>query len=126
MPHFAEVDDPAPDARDRPGRRLRPVDVGPPTFDVGLSHRPLSVGRKPNPYAAIFVLSFEFSVLGSLPPSAEIASSSLIVPGVLSPVSDVKRLRNSEHDGQLRPTPLLHDRAGPQARCEELRQASHN
>ena len=83
MPHFAEVDDPAPDARDRPGRRLRPVDVGPPTFDVGLSHRPFSVGRKPNPYAAIFVLSFEFSVLGSLPPSAEIASSSLIVPGVL-------------------------------------------
>jgi hypothetical protein len=41
VPHFPEVDDTATDARDRPGRRLRPVDVGAPTFDVGLSHRPL-------------------------------------------------------------------------------------
>src|SRR3954463_9364740 len=43
--HFGEVDDPATDARDGPGRRLRPVDVGPPTFDVGLSHRLVTISR---------------------------------------------------------------------------------
>src|SRR4051794_29430127 len=52
----------------------------------------LSRSEEAKAYAAISVLSFEFSVLGSLAPSAEIASSSLIVPGVLSPVF---RLRSS-------------------------------
>jgi len=45
VPHFTEVDDPATDARHRPGRRFGPVDVGAPTFDVGLSHRLVTISR---------------------------------------------------------------------------------
>ena len=43
--HFGEVDDTGTDARDRPGRAFRPVDVGAPTFDIGLSHRLVTISR---------------------------------------------------------------------------------